>query len=1077
MKNVKNFNLIGVAILLLTVISYPVCGNSIINTEQQQNTKLVTGNVRDSFGNPLPGASIIVPGTLHGTVTNAEGQFSIRVSNETKSLNISFIGMKTLEVSIEGRNSIDVTLEDESIALQEVVAIGYGVQKKETVVGSVSQATEEDLKKIGSVTDLRQALSGQLPGIVSLTSSGEPGGVLTGESSTNVFIRGQNTWNGGQPLVLVDGVERSMNNVDVNEVASISVLKDASATAVFGVKGANGVILITTKRGQVGKTSLDFNYTTMGQMVSKLPEKLDSYEAMMAKNEMIEREVPLREASWGDYVPYEIVQRYKKPQTNEYAVIYPNVDWADAMFKDLGLSHRATLSVRGGSQAIRFFGSLAYLHEGDMFADYDNYKGYSPNYNFDRFNFRSNIDAQLTKTTELKLDISGFYSLKNTNFNNEGSTSRADWWMWASAYRLAPNLFLPMYEDGRWGANQEGGSNATNPLAAVYNIGIRQTRTTQLNFDISLQQDLKFITDGLTAKASLFYDNSIRSEGGIYDNANSIRPNEAATNVPFKQIYPMLYKGPDQDPSEYTVLLPISDSEYDWVIRPWSIRQELIQNANWAGYIPVERRMMYQLQMNYARRFDLHNVSALALFKREEGARGSQFKNYREDWVFRTTYDYDSRYLFEANGAYNGSEQFGPGYRFDFFPSLALGWYVSNEKFFKVDWIDRLKLRYSIGKVGDDRVSGGRWLYSSQYRYGGRSRLSNNTGGWSPYYFYRESSVGNPDIRWETALKNNWGFELGVLKNLLSLNFDYYTENRTDILLGGGSRNIPPFFGAIPPSANLGQVKSKGFEVELRFDKRFTPDIQLWSNLAITHNQNKIIFRDDAPLQFDYLKQAGYPIGQQRSLISTGFYNNWDEVYGSVPTENNDLDKMPGYYNLLDFNSDGIIKNSEDTPPVGYSEVPQNTANLSIGFRYKRVSAMVQLYGVNNVSRYVNSLNFFNYTDVLFSHVRDYWSKDNPDATSFLPRWKTQANNIGDYYQYDASSFRLRTAEIAYSFNGMEWIKKARISNMRIFLNGNNLFLWTRLPDDRETTYSGGSATDGAYPTMRRINLGIDLSF
>lgn len=1077
MNNVKNLIFIGVAILLLMAISYPVYGNSIINTGQQQNTKLVTGNVRDSFGDPLPGASIIVPGTLHGTVTNAEGQFSIRVPNETKSLDISFVGMKTLNVNIERRNSIDVTLEDESIALQEVVAIGYGVQKKETVVGSVSQATEEDLKKIGSVTDLRQALSGQLPGIVSLTSSGEPGGVLTGESSTNVFIRGQNTWNGGQPLVLVDGVERSMNNVDVNEVASISVLKDASATAVFGVKGANGVILITTKRGQVGKTSLDFNYTTMGQMVSKLPEKLDSYEAMMAKNEMIEREVPLREASWRDYVPYEIVQRYKRPQTSEYAVIYPNVDWADAMFKDLGLSHRATLSVRGGSQAIRFFGSLAYLHEGDMFADYDNYKGYYPNYNFDRFNFRSNIDAQLTKTTEIKLDISGFYSLKNTNFNNEGSTSRADWWMWASAYRLAPNLFLPMYEDGRWGANQEGGNNATNPLAAVYNIGIRQTRTTQLNFDISLQQDLKFITDGLTAKASLFYDNSIRSEGGIYDNANSIRPNEAATNVPFKQIYPMLYKGPDQDPSEYTVLLPISDSEYDWVIRPWSIRQELIQNANWSGYIPVERRMMYQLQINYARRFDLHNVSALALFKREEGARGSQFKNYREDWVFRTTYDYDSRYLFEANGAYNGSEQFGPGYRFDFFPSLALGWYVSNEKFFKVDWIDRLKLRYSIGKVGDDRVSGGRWLYSSQYRYGGRSRLSNNTGGWSPYYFYRESSVGNPDIRWEIALKNNWGFELGVLKNLLSLNFDYYTENRTDILLGGGSRNIPPFFGATPPSANLGQVKSKGFEVELRFDKRFTPDIQLWSNLAITHNQNKIIFRDDAPLQFDYLKQAGYPIGQQRSLISAGFYNNWDQVYGSVPTENNDLDKMPGYYNLLDFNSDGIIKNSEDTPPIGYSEIPQNTANLSVGFRYKRVSAMVQLYGVNNVNRYVNSLNFFNYTDVLFSHVRDYWSKDNPNATSFLPRWKTQANNIGNYYQYDASSFRLRTAEIAYSFNGMEWVKKAGISNMRIFLNGNNLFLWTRLPDDRETTYSGGSATDGAYPTMRRINLGIDLSF
>ena len=1077
MKNVKKLFFVFIAFFLQTFFFYSFSANEIHEKDILQNTRVITGNVKDPTGEPLPGASVVLTGTTQGTTTDIDGNFSLRVPNDARSLQISFIGMKTQEVNIVGRNAVSVVLEDESIALQEVVAVGYGVQKKETVVGSVAQATEEDLKKIGNVTDLRQALSGQLPGIVSLTSSGEPGGVLTGESATNIFIRGRNTWNGGQPLILVDGVERDMNNVDVNDVASISVLKDASATAVFGVKGANGVILITTKRGQAGKTTLDFNYTTMGQMVSKLPEKLDSYESMMAKNEMIEREVVLNEPSWNAYVPYDIVRRYQTPQTAEYAVIYPNVDWADAMFKDLGLSHRATLSARGGSKIIQFFGSLAYLHEGDMFEDYDNYKGYSPNYNFDRFNFRSNIDAFLTSTTKVRLDISGFYSLKNTNFNNEGSTSRADAWMWASAYRLAPNLFLPMYDDGRWGAYQEGGNNTANPLAAVYNIGIRQTRTTQLNFDLSLEQDLKFITEGLTAKASLFYDNSIRSEGGIWDNQNSIRPNESNTNVPFKQIYPNLYTGPGQDPSEYTLLLPISSEEYDWVIRPWSIRQEVIGDANWSGYIPVTRRMLYQGQLNYARRFGLHNVSAMGVFKREEYARGSMFKNYREDWVFRTTYDYDGRYMFEANGAYNGSEQFGPGYRFDFFPSVAVGWYVSNEKFFKLDWVDRLKLRYSIGKVGDDQVSGGRWLYADQYSYGGRARLNENSAGWSPYYFYRQSVVGNPDIRWETALKNNFGLEFGLLRNLISFNFDYFTEDRTDILMSGGTRNIPPFFGATPPSANLGHVKSKGFEIELGYDTRFGKDIRLWSNLAITHNQNTVIFRDDAPLQFDYLKSAGYPIGQNRSLIRTGFYNNWDEVYASVPTENNDLDKLPGYYNLIDFNADGLIKSSEDNAPIGYSEVPQNTANLSVGASYKRVSLMLQLFGVNNANRWVRANNFFADTDILFGHVRDYWSKDNLNATSFLPRWKTQAENIGDYYLYDASSIRLRTAEIAYSFTGMNWVKQAGISNLRIFLNGNNLFFWSKLPDDRETTYSGGSDTDGAYPTMRRISMGIDLTF
>jgi len=634
-----------------------------------------------------------------------------------------------------------------------------------------------------------------------------------------------------------------------------------------------------------------------------------------------------------------------------------------------------------------------------------------------------------------------------------------------------------MYPDGRWGAYQEGGNNTVNPLAVVYNIGIRETRTTQLNSDFELNQDLGFITEGLNAKASLYYDNSIRSEGGIWDQQNSVRPAEARTNVPYKQIYPMKYEGPDQDPSEYTVLLPISDEEYDWVLRPWSIRQENISSANWSSYIPVSRRLMYQFQMNYARRFNEHNVTATGVFKREEYARGSMFKNYREDWVFRVTYDYNSRYLLEVNGAYNGSEQFGPGYRFDFFPSVALGWYLSNEKFFDVPWIDRIKFRYSIGQVGDDKVSGSRWLYASQLGYGGRARLSNSTSGWSPYYFYREAVVGNPNIQWETALKTNFGFEFGMLQNLFSLNFDYFTEDRTNILMSGNSRNVPPFFGATPPSANLGHVKSKGFELELGFNKNLSSDLNIWANLAITHNENEVIFRDDPPLQFDYLKAQGYPIGQQKRLLKTDFYNNWDDVYASVPTETNDLQKLPGYYDLIDFNADGLIKNSEDTPPVGYSGVPQNTANLSLGTKYKGFSFMVQFYGVNNANRYIPFNNYQNDVDIVFGHVRDYWSKDNPNASSFLPRWKTQAENIGDYYLYDASYLRLRTIEVAYSFNQLSWVKSAGFSNLRLFLNGNNLFFWSQLPDDRESTYSGGSATQGAYPTVKRINLGIDLTF
>jgi TonB-linked SusC/RagA family outer membrane protein len=1044
-------------------------------TISQQNKINVKGSVVDETGEPLSGANILETGTTNGTLTDIDGHFTLNVG-ENATLRVSYVGYNTQDIVIKGREPLLIRLQENLVQTDEVVVVGYGVQKKESVVASIAQASEKELRRTGNVSNLTEALTGQLPGLVTLTSSGEPGGITTGNSATNMYIRGQNTWNGGQPLILVDGVERSMNNIDVNEVANISILKDASATAVFGVKGANGVVLITTKRGESRKTRLNFNYTSTGSMLSKQPDKLDSYAAMMAKNEIIEREGVLNEPSWNRYVPYEIVQRYRKPQSKEYAAIYPNVDWEKEMFETMGFSHRATLSAQGGSNNVKYYGMLAYLHEGDIFRNMDNGKGYDPNYNYDRFNFRSNIDFNLTRTTKFSVDLSGFFSQKNTNFNNEGSTGRADQWMWSATYFLAPNLFLPYYNDGYWGAYQEGGNNTVNPLAVVYNQGIRQTRQTQLNSNFTLEQNFDFIIKGLSAKVSLFYDNVVRSEGGIFDVTNHIRPNEASTNVKYKQIYPLLYEGPDQDPSEYTLYLPVSTEEYDWILRPWSIRSEDIVNANWDSNIPVTRRLMYQFQLNYARRFGLHNVSAMGVMKREEYARGNMFKNYREDWVGRVTYDFDSRYLLEMNGAYNGSEKFGPGYRFDFFPSLAAGWYVSNEKFFKIKWIDRMKLRYSKGWVGDDN-GGGRWMYSSQMSYGGTSRLNNASDGSSPYTFYRETVVANPSVHWENAVKDNYGIELGFFRSQLSLSVDYFTEDRTDIIIAGGSRAVPVFFGATPPSANLGHVKSKGIEVELNINRKPARDLDIWSKIAITHNRNEVLFRDDPPLQFKHLKSEGYPIGQTRSLISAGFYNNWDEVYASVPTETNDLQKLPGYYNLLDYNADGIIKSNEDNAPVGYTEVPQNTASVMLGVNYKNLSVMFQFYGVNNANRVISFNNYRNDTDIVFAHVADYWSKDNQNASSFLPRWKTSAENIGDYYVYDASFVRLRMVELGYSLDKNKWINKIGIENMRIFLNGNNLFFWSNLPDDRETTYSGGAAADGAYPTMKRINLGIDITF
>lgn len=1036
---------------------------------QQLQKKEIRGNVKDTKGMPLPGATVMVPGTTTGTITDADGNFTLSIPVDAKILAISFIGMVPQEINLGTQTNFTIALQEASLEVGEVVVVGYGVQKKESVVGAIAQTNNEALRRSGGVTDLKQALTGNLPGVITVTSSGEPGGAGTGQSATAIFVRGQNTWNGGQPLILVDGVERNMDNIDVNEVETISVLKDASATAVFGVKGADGVILITTKRGMIGKPKITFSYNATAKMISKLPAKLDSYAALLMKNEAIEREVVLNEPSWGDYKPNQIVDRYRKPQTNEYAMIYPNVDWEEAMFKDVGWSHHANMSVQGGTNFVSYFGSFAYLHEGDMFKEYDNRKGYEPSYGYDRFNFRSNLDFKISGTTNFRVNLAGFYGMKDTDYDYR-EDSGINPYAWAAAYALPPDAYLPQYADGRWGVASfiplEG---MPNPVATVYNTGIRENRQTQLNTDFALEQKLDFITKGLSAKASLFYDNSMYSQGGLNDVTNMVRP-EPGGNTPAKYVYSNLYTGPDQDPSIYILDAPTAGvNQFDWVVRPWNIIQEVITGSS------VARRLMYQFQLNYARKFDKHNVTALGLVKREEYATGSEFKHYREDWVGRVTYDYDSRYLFEVNGAYNGSEQFGPGYRFGFFPSLAAGWVVSNEKFFNIEWIDRLKLRLSTGKVGNDNV-GARWLYADAYSYGGYSRQNQNPNQASIYTWYKESLVGNPDIHWETAQKNDFGLEMGLFKNLISINTDYWNENRTEMLLPGGQRaSIPPFFGTTPPAANVGQVKAHGYEIEVKLDKRVSNDFRYWATFAMTHTINEVIAKDDPVLLAAYQKQAGFQNGQTKSQIRTDFYDNWDQIFASIPQESNDLLKLPGFYDIADFNADGIIK-ADDAAPTGYPETPQNTYNGALGVEFKGFSCMLQFYGVTNVTRNIPLRNYHLQTDVLFGQMSDYWSQDNTDASSFLPRWKTQGQFIGDYWLYDGSYLRLKTAEIAYTFRD-NLIKRSGLAALRIYVNGENLWFWSHLPDDREAAITGGSANEGAYPSVKRVNLGIDITF
>ncbi len=343
----------------------------------------------------------------------------------------------------------------------------------------------------------------------------------------------------------------------------------------------------------------------------------------------------------------------------------------------------------------------------------------------------------------------------------------------------------------------------------------------------------------------------------------------------------------------------------------------------------------------------------------------------------------------------------------------------------------------------------------------------------SPYKFYKESVVGNPDIHWEKALKSNYAVEIGFLDDLISLTYDYFTEERTDILLGSRP-SIPPFFGTSAPSANLGRVEAKGHELELRFDKR-TPNVRYWATMSVTHTQNKILAKEDPILLPGYLKAEGYQIDQTRSQIRAGMYTNWDEIYASVPQESNDQQKLPGFYNILDFNADGMIK-SDDNAPMGYPEQPQNSYNATVGVNYKGLGLVIQFYGVTNVSRHIPLKNYNLNQNVLFADVADYWSKENPGGSSYLPMWKAQGEFLGDYWIYDGSYARLKTAEISYTLAD-DFVKRAGLSSMRLYLNGNNLAFWSKLPDDREGAVTGGSSANGAYPATKRITLGIDVTF
>lgn len=1015
----------------------------------------VRGTVVDDTGEPLIGATIALKGGSAATASDIDGNYSLQVPDlKTAVLKVSYVGYLPQEIKVNGRSTVDVTLQTNAEQLEEVVVVGYGQQKKASVVGAITQTTGEVLERAAGIHDISAALTGNLPGVVTMQSSGMPG-----EESAKITIRGASSWNNSDPLVLVDGIERDMNSVDVGSVKSISVLKDASATAVYGVKGANGVILITTKRGEEGRAKIDVSFTATLKSASKLPNKFDSFDALAARNKAVVHELGLMPSSWSYMTPYETLLKYRNPANLEEFERYPNVDWQDYLFKDAAMAYNGAVSISGGTRFVKYFAAIDFVHEGDLFRNFDNHRGYETGFGYNRINARSNLDFQLTKTTIFKVNLSGSNGQKRSTWPNDGSGFNQSNWndvqIWAGAYNIAPNVFRPVYADGSYGYYPAFSSQVTNSADLLANGGAFKTTATRINTDFVLEQNLDFITKGLNFRGMISWDNQFREQGrGVSDLYNGPQ---------YKWIDPATGAVTKKNPTETT-------SQFDYLPgSKWSTQAGSVSNGN------TLRNLNYQLQLNWNREFGVHNVGLTGVWTRQETAVGSMIPMYREDWVFRATYNFADRYFVEYNGAYNGSEKFKKGKRFGFFNSGAIGWRVSQEKFWEGlrDWWEELKIRASYGEIGDD--SGGRYLYMDEWGTGGNTSMDiTGYDNRSMYTFYYLSKLGNPDAGWEKVKKFNLGIDYAFLNNMFAGSVEIFKDKRDGILINGNDRAMPSYFGQTPPTANLGKAESKGFEVEVRFSKNINRNMRVWANLSMTHAANKIIDRDDPALKPAYQKQAGYVIGQTHSYLDKGFLNSFDDIYGSPSHDVNDASRLPGDYYIVDFNGDGVVDN-KDSVPYGYSGTPQNTYNATIGFEWKGFSCFAQFYGVTNVTREVSLVSFGNHIDNVYN-IGDWWSGETGTGDILIPRWYSTVSGYsnGTQYLYDGSYVRLKNVELAYTFtNG--WIKKLGLSYMKLYLNGNNLWVWSRMPDDRESNFSGGSGS-GAYPTMRRFNFGVRFS-
>ena len=1011
----------------------------------------VSGRVVDSKGFVIAGATVLVKNGSAGTVSDAQGNFQLTVP-QGATLQVSFLGYESREISaIGGGKPLTVTLVEQTQQVDDVVVVGYGVQKKESVLGAISQVNNEQLVNSGT-TNITNAIAGKLSGVTTIQTGGQPG-----NNDANIFIRGVSSWNGSTPLVLVDGVERSFADIDPNEVASLSVLKDASATAVFGAKGANGVIIVTTRTGSTGKPKMNISLSYGLDFPTMIPDHIGSAQTAELLN------VALKNAqSYGSMIPRSEIEEYARPSSRINSIRYPDNDWFDIAMRRCAQTINANYNVSGGSQRVKYFLSLGYSHEGSIFKDFSEWS--NANFRYDRINYRSNLDFDVTRSTKLSVKVGGVLGIKDT------PTDKTVSGMFNMMYSASPMMYPAYYP--AWVLEEipdtdypdASGGRLSSPRTAYFgNIRtslstgeFEQTTDNKLYTDINFEQKLDFITKGLSVKANV-------SLSTYYSRVSQ----EASSANPMYYIDWDAYDSGEGNPWVLS-----TQSDYVYERDPYSVTTGVMQDNYYTTFY-------WEAALNYNRTFGDHTVTALALFNQRENVKGTAFPYHSQGVVGRVTYDYKHKYLFECNLGYTGSEQFSPENRYGFFPSVAIGWVPSQERFWKeaMPWWSKLKIRYSDGLVGSD--SGSRWLYFSDYVKGGDS------------YIY-EGAAANAVAQWEEARKRDLGIEMGWLDNRLTLNLDLFDEKRTNMLV---EPNVTMLVGTSYKEVNRGSMKKHGIDIELGWADKTPTGFGYNLTAMVSLNENRITNYEDAPYAPEYQKTAGKPYKGQTdgvSIVDSGYFESIDDIH-NYPAYTTDWNFVNvGAYKYLDYSADGRLS-VEDLHAIAGSQYPPVSCSFRGGFEYKGLE--FNMLWTADFGKYVNYNNSweieFTKGDYRASKSQlDYWSPTNPDAnhatlvfggSSGHPMYSwAGTTGAGSTMMLEGRTWRkadyisLKEVYLGYTFRSKRVLQRAGFRNLSLYLTGTNLLTLSDLieGDPKSTTF-----TTGFYPMMTSVKLGVKIGF